>query len=93
MLTKNLFDPLNYLEAQLRLEDELSGSGDELILLGLSKLSEQDRKRAFWVAKTYKELLRMQLDAPKRELRPSVRKLLAQGKIKLERGKYLKGNE
>jgi hypothetical protein len=36
----------------------------------------------------YDKLLRMQLDAPMREQRPSVNKLLAQGKIVIRNGKY-----
>ena len=41
------------------------------------------------MVKVYDKLLRMQLDAPKRELRPSVNKLLAQGKIVIKDKKYV----
>ena len=36
----------------------------------------------------YPRILELQMDAPKRELRPSIRKLMAQGKVKIVKGRY-----
>ena len=41
------------------------------------------------VLKGYDRLLRMQLDAPTPELRPSINKLLAHGKIIIKKGHYV----
>ena len=83
-----IFDPLGFLERQLRLKVELARSG-KILLYGLNGLSAQKRRQAFKVVHVYDKLLRMQLDAPKPELRPSVNKLLAQGKIVIKDGKYV----
>jgi len=53
---------------------------------GLNDLSPERRKQAFNVVKVNDKLLRMQLDAPTRELRPSMNKLLAQDKIVIKKG-------
>lgn len=50
------------------------------------------RRHVWQVVKMYDKLLRIQLDAPNEGMRPSVRKLLAQGKIKAEDGMYVKGD-
>jgi hypothetical protein len=83
-----IFDPLRFLERQLRLQVTLGQDG-KILLSGLNDLSAKRRQQAFKVVKVYDKLLRMQLDAPKPELRPSVNKLLAQGKIVIKNKKYV----
>jgi hypothetical protein len=83
-----IFDPLRFLEHQLRLKVTLGQDG-KIMLYGLNELSAKRRQQAFKVVKVYDKLLRMQLDAPKPELRPSVNKLLAQGKIVIKNKKYV----
>jgi len=83
-----IFDPLRFLEVQLRLQVTLGRDG-KILLHGLNDLSPKRRQQAFKVVKIYDKLLRMQLDAPTRELRPSVNKLLAQGKIVIKNKKYV----
>ena len=83
-----IFDPLRFLEVQLRLQVTLGQNG-KILLHGLNDLSTKRRQQAFNVVKVYDKLLRMQLDAPTRELRPSVNKLLAQGKIVIKNKKYV----
>lgn len=55
----------------------------------MNDLSPKRRQQAINVLKNYDQLLRMKLDAPTPELRPSVNKLLAQGKIVIKQGKYV----
>ncbi|MDZ7759149.1 MAG: hypothetical protein U5L00_02700 [Desulfovermiculus sp.] len=88
MPTRPIFDPLRFLERQLRLKVELA-SNDKILLYGLNDLSAKRRQQAFRVAQVYDKLLRMQLDASTHELRPSVNKLLAQGKIIIKNGQYI----
>jgi hypothetical protein len=83
-----IFDPLRFLEVQLRLQVTLGQNG-KILLQGLNDLSAKRRQQAFNVVKVYDKLLRMQLDASTRELRPSVNKLLAQGKIVIKNKKYV----
>ena len=83
-----IFDPLRFLEHQLRLKVHLAPNG-KILLYGMGDLSPKRRQQAMKVLKVYDRLLRMQLDAPKREMRPSVNKLLAQGKIVIKKGKYV----
>jgi ribosome recycling factor len=83
-----VFDPLRFLEHQLRLEVRLGQNG-KILLYGLNNLSAKRRQQAFKVVKVYDKLLRMQLDAPRREMRTSVNKLLAQGKIVIKNKKYV----
>jgi hypothetical protein len=83
-----IFDPLRFLEQQLRLQVKLAPNG-KILLYGLNELSAKRRQQTFNVVKVYDKLLRMQLDAPTRELRPSVNKLLAQGKIVIKNKKYV----
>lgn len=67
MFKGNPFDPLNYLERQLRLR--VNHSKDDRILVGgLSRLPEHRKEKAVWVVNNYKELLKMQLDAESNEL-------------------------
>jgi len=82
-----IFDPLRFLEVQLRLQVTVGQNG-KIMLYGLNDLSAKRRQQAFKVVKVYDKLLRMQLDAPTSELRPSVNKLLAQGKIVIKKKKY-----
>lgn len=42
---------------------------------------------------TYEGLLRMQLDAPRRELRPSLQKLIAQGRLSIGNDRYVKDDK
>jgi hypothetical protein len=83
-----IFDPLRFLEVQLRLQVTLGQNG-KILLHGLNDLSPKRRQQAFKVVKIYDKLLRMQLDAPTRELRLSVNKLLAQGKVVIKNKKYV----
>jgi hypothetical protein len=83
-----IFDPLRFLEVQLRLQVTLGRDG-KILLHGLNDLSPKRRQQAFKVVKIYDKLLRMQLDAPTRELRLSVNKLLAQGKVVIKNKKYV----
>ena len=53
-----------------------------------SALSPKQRQ-VMKMFKLYDKLLRMQLDAPTKELRPSVNKLLAQCKIIINNGQYV----
>ena len=83
-----IFDPLRFLERNLRLNVQLV-STDKILLYGLNDLPAQKSQLAFKIVQVYDKLLHMQLDAPKPELRPSVNKLLAQGKIVIKEGKYV----
>lgn len=58
------------------------------MLDGLAALPEEKQQQARNVVRVYPKLLELQLDAPKRELRPSIRKLLAQGKVEIVKGRY-----
>jgi len=58
------------------------------VLDGLAALPEEKQRQARNVVRAYPRLLELQLDAPKRELRPSVRKLMAQGKVEIVNGRY-----
>ena len=80
------FDPLRYLK-ELRLDVQL-GKDSRIQLLGVNALPPQRRQKAFKVIEVYEKLLRMQLDSPTPEMRPSINKLLAQGKIVIKDGKY-----
>jgi hypothetical protein len=83
-----IFDPLRFLEHQLRLEVTLDQNG-KILMHRLNELSPKQRQQVFKVVKVYDKLLRMQLDAPTRKMRPSVHKLLAQRKIVIKDGKYV----
>ncbi len=82
------FDPLRFLQGYMRLEVSLDIRGN-IVVDGRSRLEPEHWKQVRWVLNTYDKLLRMQLDAPDKELRPSVRKLLAQGKIVIRGGRYV----
>ncbi len=81
------FDPLSYLES-LYLDLSLDPSGN-VIAKGMWSLEPHQKKKAQAVLQTYDKLLRLQLDAPSESMRPSVRKLLAQGKIEVRDGQYV----
>lgn len=81
-----LFDPLKYLEHDLRLNVKLDKNG-QIVLYGISWLGEEWRKKAVWVLRTYDKLLKIQLSDPKR---PSVYKLFAQEKIKIRKGQFVR---
>lgn len=87
MLTQEPFDPLIFLERQLLLTVRLDESGN-ILVYGVSGLSPVKRRQVSWVVRTYAGLLRLQLKASKPELRPSVRKLMAQGKVGIKKGRY-----
>ena len=88
MLRQEPFDPLKFLERILHLKVHYSKRGTHIVLDGVAALPEEKQRQAWWVVRTYKRLLQIQLDAPKREMRPSVRKLLAQGKVTIKNGRY-----
>ena len=88
MKARTLFDPLFFLEYDLRLDVSLEGNG-HIRLDGLNSIPAHQRRMAMNTVRIYKGLLSMQLDAPRR-MRPSVQKLIAQGKIRLEKGYYVK---
>ncbi len=82
------FDPLQYLNS-LRLDVRLDTRG-RIVLDGLNRIPGHKRRQAWQVVKIYDRLLRMQLDAPSEGMRPSVRKLLAQGRITVQEGRYVR---
>ena len=83
------FDPLQFLYS-LRLDVRIGKNG-KIVLDGMQPLPKERRREALWVVRIYDKLLRMQLEAPHEGMRPSVRKLMAQGKIKVEEGRYVMG--
>lgn len=83
------FDPLKYLNS-LHLDVRLDQNG-KIVLDGMRNVPGEKRRHVWQMVKTYDKLLRMQLDAPDKGMRSSVRKLLAHGKIRVEGGKYVKG--
>lgn len=83
-----LFDPHLYLEYELRLDISLDSKGN-VIAKGIWSLLPHQQKKARAVLKTYDRLLKLQLDPPNKRMRPSVRKLLAQGKIEIRDGQYV----
>ncbi|HMB30626.1 MAG TPA: hypothetical protein VKN82_02245 [Desulfohalobiaceae bacterium] len=88
MKARILFDPLFFLEYDLRLTVSLEGNG-YIRLDGLRILPAHQRRMTMKYIRIYKGLLCMQQDAPRR-MRPSLQKLIAQGKIRLEKGQYVK---
>jgi len=76
------FDPLQFLYS-LRLNLSLNPEG-QIKISGMWALPPHQQKKAKAVLKTYDKLLRLQLEAPSASMRPSVRKLLAQGKIEIK---------
>ena len=81
------FDPLKFLQS-LRLDIELDSKG-QITVHGMRFLEPHKAKQARNVLKVYDKLLRMQLDAPSKTMRPSVRKLLALGKVEIKEGQYV----
>lgn len=84
------FDPLNFLSCNLRLEVWLDEK-EKIRLDGYYTLTLERRRQADYVLANYRPLLLMQLDAPSKGMRPSVRKLLAQGKVLVKDGRYVIG--
>jgi len=78
-----LFDPLLYLENELRCRVSLEAAG-EVRLQFDRQHSDENIRKAKAVAKRYARLLALQL----REGRKSVQKLMAHGKIRLVAGQY-----
>jgi len=89
MLTRKPFDPLLSLERNLELNVYYSKRGIHIVLHGLAAFPEDKQRQARQVVKLYPRILKLQLDAPKRELRPSVCKLMVQGNVEIVRGRYL----
>ncbi len=83
-----LFDPLQFLQSQYRLDLSLDSRGN-IVVKGMWSLHPHQKKKAKAVLRIYDKLLRLQLNAPSESMRPSVRKLLAQGKIEIRDGIYL----
>ncbi len=82
------FDPLQFLEFEMRLDLDLDSNG-QIKVKHMWSLEPPQKKKARAVLKTYDKLLRLQLDAPSKKMRPSVRKLLAQGEIEIRDEIYL----
>ena len=82
---RKLFDPLHYLERDLRMKVGIDKKG-QILLDGLNSIGQQNIDRALWVVRTYDRLLRIQLKDPRR---PSVYKLIAQGKLEVRKGRYV----
>jgi len=89
MKDRKLFDPLYYLERVLRLKVRIDNK-DQILLDGLNYLGQHQVKQALGVVRTYDKLLRIQLNDPKK---PSVYKLIAQGKLELRKGKYVSAGQ
>ncbi len=81
-----LFDPLYFLQHRLLLKVWID-KNNQIKLDGISRLGKEWRKKAVWVLRNYDKLLRMQLNDPRY---PSVYKLIAQGKITIQKGQYVK---
>ncbi|WP_291323056.1 hypothetical protein [Desulfonatronospira sp.] len=81
------FDPLKFLQS-LRLDVELDSKG-QITVHGMRFLEPHKAKQARNILKIYDKLLRMQLDAPSKTMRPSVRKLVALGKVEIRDGQYV----
>ena len=82
------FDPLQYLQSELRLDLNLDSKGN-IVVEGMWQLHPHQKKNANHILKLYGKLLLLQLDAPSKRMRPSVRKLMAQGKIEIRNGQYV----
>jgi hypothetical protein len=72
----------------MRLSLDLDSKGN-IVAEGMWHLHPHQYKQAKAVLKTYDRLLRLQLNATSKRMRPSVRKLLAQGKIEIMGGQYV----
>lgn len=82
---RKLFDPHSYLQRELRLKVWIDHK-DQILLDGLNSHGPQNIDRALWVVRTYGRLLRIQITDPRR---PSVYKLIAQGKLEVRKGRYV----
>ena len=81
------FDQLKLLHS-MRLDVELDSKG-QITVHGMRFLEPDKAQQARNVLQIYDKLLRMQLDAPSKTMRPSVRKLLALGKVEIRGGIYV----
>lgn len=77
------------MEYELRLDLSLTPYG-QIVVKGMWSLPIHQQKKAKAVLKTYNRLLKLQLNVPGRTMRPSVRKLLAQGKVEIRDGQYVR---
>ncbi len=82
------FDPLHFLTFELDLDLNLDSQGN-IVCDDVWRLTAEKQKQARNVLRIYDRLLRLQLDAPSEKMRPSVRKLLAQGKIEIRNGQFV----
>jgi hypothetical protein len=82
------FDPLQFLQSEMSLSLDLDSKG-KVVVEGMNRLLPHQYKQAKAVLKTYDRLLRLQLNAPSKRMRPSVRKLMAQGKIEIRDRRYV----
>ena len=82
MLTRKPFDPLLFLERTLELRVYYFKRGNHIVLDGLAALPEEKQNQARQVVRMYPRILELQMDTQKLGLRPSIRKLMAQGKVR-----------
>jgi hypothetical protein len=82
------FDPLRFLQSEMRLSLDLDPKG-RIVVEGMNHLLPHQYKQAKAVLKIYDKLLLLQLDAPSKRMRPSIRKLMAQGRIEIREGQYV----
>jgi hypothetical protein len=87
MLKRVPFDPLKFLEHQLLLTVRLD-EASTILVYGASSLAPRRQQQVTWIVRTHAGLLRLQLYAYRPELRPSVRKLMAQGKVEIVNERY-----
>jgi hypothetical protein len=84
-VTKQLFDPLRYLRRNLKCEVTLDPNGEiRLVFAGWQQ--EPTIRKARAVLHSYRSLIKFQLE----NNGASVRKLLAQGKIQLKDGRFIR---
>lgn len=80
----SLFDPLRRLRVDLRAYASIGQDGG-LHIEFQGKVLPHERKKALAIARAYEKLIRLQLENGG----ASVQKLLAQGKIRIESGRYV----
>jgi hypothetical protein len=84
-VTQQLFDPLRYLRRNLKCEATLDPSGEvRLVFAGWQQEPTLHKARA--VLRSHHAMIKLQLE----NNGASVRKLLAQGKIELRDGRFLR---
>jgi hypothetical protein len=84
-MARALFDPLRYIEEELRIQVELDANGSPKLGPG----HPINREKAQRVLATYSDLVALQV----RKGRRSIQWLMAHGKIHLEGGRYKKGQK